>query len=248
MNVIKFVNSTTNIRIAEFISLTVTPINTGVNTATSVTVNMSSSYRREVLDVTNSQGSTQTIAFESLGGLLSLGEYHRDLQSSSNDTSVALDGVSPTVYNQGIMTGVGLVLNYNVKGSPLTIWRGFYDEQGNLLSYQDAQGRTRQLVQRFYGVVTTYTITENADNLNKYYSVVLNCSSIKTILSNNIRCRRTNHDDFLNETAGYMYKDQANKWQLGSTKTTSTVYDTCMDNVAPLNNAYFDFGNPPPGG
>jgi len=243
MNVINFVNSTTNIKIAEFISLTVTPVNTGVNTATSVTLNMTTSYRKETVTVNTYTGAPSTITFEALGGLLAVGEYHRDLQSSSNDTSISLDGISPTMYQGGAMTGIGLVLNYNIKGSPLTLWRGFYDEYGNLLNYTDANGNTRQLIQRFYGVVTTFTITENSEDNNKYYSVVLNCSSIKTVLSNNTKGRRTNHDDFLNQTLGYMYQDGSGKWQLSSTPTgDSEDYDTSMDNVAPLNNAYFDFG------
>ena len=246
MNKIDFVNSTTNIKIAEFVSISVTPINTSVNTASVVTLNISSSYRQETVTISTATGS-QSVTFEGLGGLLSLSEYHRDLQSSSNDTSVSLDGISPTEYNNftGALTGIALVLNYNVKGSPLTIWRGFYDQNGELMTYVDGHGDTRQLIQRFAGVITSFTITENQDPKNKYYSVVLNCSSIKTVLSNDVSGRRTNHDDFQNQTVGKMYQDGMGNWHLGTTSTTSTVYDTSMDNVAPLNNAYFDFGLKP---
>jgi len=245
MNKIQFVNSTTNIKVAEFISINVTPINTSVNTASVVTLNISTSYRNETCTVDLTTGTT-ALTFEAVSGLLNVGEYHRDLQSSSNDTSISLDGVSQTQIQNGALSGIGLVLNYNIKGSPLTIWRGFYDDSGNLMTYTDGQGRTRRLIQRFYGVVTSFTITENSDPQNLYYSIVLNCSSIKTILSNNVVGRRTNHDDFQHQTLGYMYQDGMGNWQLSATKTgDNSDYDTSMDQVAPLNNAYFNFGQKP---
>lgn len=187
----------TSIKTAEFVEIIIST--STIYTSQPPEVNISSSYRKETITLPDNR----TLTFTPAGGLLSIGEQHRDLQASSFDTSITLDGIAyDNIYN---------VLAYpTIRGSKVTIWRGFYNDNHQLTD----------VYQRFTGIIVSYVITENADPSNKYYSVVLNASSYKTILSNNIGGRRTNSDDWARTSPG----------------------DTSMDNVALLNNAYFNFG------
>ena len=196
---ISFVNTGTHIKTAEFVQLVIST--STIYAVQPPTVNVSSSYKYETLVIdTPTVGTTAT--FTPVGGLLSVGEQHRDLQASSFDTSIVLDGVAyGNIFN---------VLQYELRGALVTIWRGFYD---NNLS-------TPSIVKRFTGVVTSYVITEGQDLETPSYSVVLNVSSYKTILSNNIGGRRTNNDDW----------------------SRYDPTDTSMNNVANLSYLSFNFG------
>lgn len=196
---IEFVNTATSIKTADFVQIV---ISTSTNYAVQPPiVNVSSAYKYETVVIDQPTLGT-TATFTPVGGLLSIGEQHRDLQASSFDTSITLDGIAyGNIYN---------VLAYELRGALVTIWRGFYDDTLT----------TPTLVKRFTGVVTSYVITEGNTLEVPAYSVVLNVSSYKTILSNNIGGRRTNIDDW----ARY------------------DPTDTSMSNVANLSYLNFNFG------
>lgn len=165
-------------------------------TSTTNTYTFSNAYKNETIDGTE---------YSALGGLVAVGNQQRDLTATAYDTSVALVGVDPT--------NISLVLNANLRGSVIEIRRGFYNDGGTLTATYP----------RFKGVVTTFQISEDREGDIDTFNVVINCSSYKTILQNNVGGRRTNRDAW-------------NYWYSGT--------DTSMDNVEKLSGAYFDFGVP----
>lgn len=169
---------------------------TVTNEDNSTTVHtFSTSYKTEVID-----GST----YLALGGLLFVGSQQRDLRVTSTDTTITLSGLtSDNIY---------LVMNTKIKGSTIEIWRGFYNENYLLVN----------TVRRYSGVITSYTITEDREDITDNFTISVNCSSYKQILDNSVSGRKTN----------------TTSWK------EFNPTDVSMDKVAALDNTYFDFGNP----
>jgi len=167
-----------------------------INTNTNAIYTFSTAYKTEAIGGVN---------YTPMGGLVAVGDQQRDLAVTGYDTSISLAGVDPA--------NISLVLANNIRGSEVEIRRGFYNDGGNLTNTYP----------RFTGIVTSYTIAEDrVDDLDAF-TVVIRCSSYKSILENNIGGRRTSPD----------------VW-----KTLYAGTDTSMDNVVNLNGAYFDFGVP----
>jgi hypothetical protein len=149
-----------NVNNAEFVKLTI------VNPDGSTVVHtFSSSYRNEVIGDAN---------YLALGGLLMVGTQQRDLRVSSADTTVTLSGLSSD--------NIYLVLGTQIKGSLIEIWRGFYDDNYNLVN----------TVKRFDGIITSYTITEDREETIDNFVISVNCSAYKVVLENRIAGRKTN--------------------------------------------------------
>jgi hypothetical protein len=184
------VDNVDKVRSAEFVKLTV------VNTGTDEVYTFSTSFKHENI---NGQDYTP------MGGLVNIGQQQRDLRVTSFDTSISLVGIDPV--------NINLVLGKNIRGSEIEIYRGFYDDNYQLVNS----------VLRFTGIVTSYTVSETREGSDDMFGIVINCSSYKTVLENNVGGRRTNRD-----TWTYFY--------------AST--DTSMDGVEKLSGAYFDFGVP----
>lgn len=154
----------------------------------------------------STSGKIETIEgveYTPMGGLVEIGNQQRDLKVTGFDTSISLVGIDPV--------NIQMVLGTNIRGSEVEIYRGFYNDSYELVNS----------VLRFTGVVTSYTVSESKELEQMSFSIVINCSSYKSVLENNIGGRRTNRD-----TWTYWY---------GSN-------DTSMDFVEKLNGAYFDFG------
>lgn len=167
-----------------------------INTNTNSIYTFSTSYKKETIG---------GVEYTPMGGLVSVGQQQRDLAVTSFDTSIGLAGVDPA--------NISLVLANNIRGSEVEILRGFYSDGGRLTNTYS----------RFTGIVTSYTISEQREDDIDAFTVVINCSSYKSILENNVGGRRTNTD----------------AWRVFYAGT-----DTSMDNVVNLNGAYFDFGVP----
>jgi hypothetical protein len=177
---------------AEFVKLIVTP-----EIGTPVTHTFSTSFRTETID---------GVVYQALGTLLNIGTQQRDLRVTSSDTTITLSGLdSDNIY---------IVLGTKIKGSPIEIYRGFYDDNYNLVN----------TVRRFNGIITSYTITEDLqqDNNIDNFVISVNCSAYKTILENRIAGRKTN----------------SNSWK------EFNPTDISMDRVQAISEAYFDFGKP----
>ncbi len=177
---------------AEFVKLIVTP-----EIGAPVTYTFSTSFRTETID---------GVVYQALGTLLNIGTQQRDLRVTSSDTTITLSGLdSDNIY---------IVLGTKIKGSPIEIYRGFYDDNYNLVN----------TVRRFNGIITSYTITEDLqqDNNIDNFVISINCSAYKTILENRMAGRKTN----------------SNSWK------EFNPTDISMDRVQAISEAYFDFGKP----
>jgi hypothetical protein len=111
-----------------------------------------------------------------------------------------------------------LVFDSNIKGSKLEILRGFYGDPGTANAYVLQNTYTR-----FTGIVTSYAINEDREDLLDTFTVTVNASSYKVVLENRIAGRKTNKLS----------------WQQFSAN------DSSMNNVFSLADQTFDFGQDP---
>lgn len=195
MNVIAPVQNTNNIRYAEFVQV-VTP------TAT---------YRFATTPTALTVAGIGT--FDGLGALVGIGEIQRDIKSTANQTSLTLVGIDTAL--------LGWVLGQEIKGSQITMWKGFFDTDGNLIT----GGGTGGLYQYFYGYVNNFTIGEQWMEEARMYvgTIAVSASSIQIILQNRIAGRFTNDQSWQFYNAG----------------------DTSMNRVGYVSTIYFPFGKTP---
>jgi hypothetical protein len=173
---------------------------TGNGTAANVTVlTFSSSYKNETIS-----GNV----YDALGGLLEVGAQNRNLRVTSGETTIALSGIDGNnIYN---------VLATNIRGSEVEVLRGFYSNNMVL----------QNVYPRFRGIVTSYAISEDRDNLEDNFTVSVSASSYKTVLENRIAGRKTNKES----------------WQFFDPT------DTSMNQVYAISGVTFDFGQTPKAG
>lgn len=183
----------TYINNAEFVKLTI--YNDVSNTADVSIYTFSSAYKEETID-----GQV----FSPLGGLLAVGIQQRDIRATSADTSLSLSGIDGN--------NIYVVLDSKIRGSKLEIYRGFYDSNFEL----------ENTYQRFTGIVTSYSISEDRHDLVDTFTVTINASSFKSVLENRISGRKTN----------------MKSWQVFDPT------DTSMNNVYSIAGQNFDFGKP----
>jgi hypothetical protein len=225
-DLIPSVANTTSIRSAEFVRLTIQ----STTTATESIYTFSSSYQTENVYVDSdgditvtppNTGTYTTSTFLPMGGLLGVGEQHRDLRATSFDTNITLTGLDPAGYSSHDDPGganttasnIALVLSTPIRGSEIEIFRGFYNTNYNLVEF----------VPRFKGIITGYTIQEDVQDGRDIFTVNVNCSSYKKVLENNVGGRRTNSNEWEQYVSFY-----------GT--------DTSMVNIEKLNGSLFDFG------
>lgn len=196
MTTINAVNSP-SIRHAEFVRMVVgqtgsTTTYTFCNAAAPVTVN--------------------GITFTNLGALLGVGDVQRDIKATSDDMTISLTGIDPS--------WVGVILGTYIKGSTVEVWRGFLDDNNQIITTP-----TQQFFKRYQGIINNVSITENFDSQmrTRVATCSVSCSSMRRILENRMSGVKTNQQS----------------WQF--------IYanDTSMNRVATIANTYFDFGKPP---
>lgn len=195
-------NNTPFINNAEFVKLTI--YNEYGNTSNGGIAGIytfSSAYKDEVIG---------NVTYEALGGLVAVGTQPRNIRVTSADTSVTLSGVDGN--------NIYMVLDSNIKGSKLEILRGFYGDPGTANAYVLQNTYTR-----FTGIVTSYAINEDREDLIDTFTVTVNASSYKVVLENRIAGRKTNKTS----------------WQQFNTT------DSSMNNVFSLADQTFDFGQDP---
>jgi hypothetical protein len=113
---------------------------------------------------------------------------------------------------------MAIVLGTKIRGSIIEVIRGFYNANYVLTS----------VAQRFTGIITSYNITEERQELVDNFTITLNASSYKNVLQNRVAGRKTNGES----------------WKSFPVSAT----DTSMDNVYSLSDQYFDFGAKPKAG
>jgi hypothetical protein len=173
-----------------------------------ITINTTTYYLSNAWSPIVFNGNTYT----QLGNFMGMSEIQDDLKVTNNQIAVQLTGL-PT--DDGSPSYMGIVLNSNVKGSKIQIYRAFFDPtSGNY----DAT----QVYLRFSGYVSNYSLSENWDQDNKLTSntIGIQCSSIHAIMEKKYTGRRTNETD-------------QQFWYPG---------DTGMYRVKSLADSQFDFG------
>jgi hypothetical protein len=163
--------------------------------------------------------STVTIngmTFTGMGVYLGISEIQQDLKSTSVDMSVSISGLTPS--------SVALILATNLKGSQLTVWRGFLDSDNQILTISGVQ----QFFQRYKGIVNNISLQETFDNDKRERIVTCSMSSasMRFVLDARIAGIRTN----------------PSSWR--------AIYpnDTSMDRVPVIASTYFNFGKQPTAG
>lgn len=212
---ISAVQNTNSIKDAEFVELTVSFTN---GTASiNRTFYFSTSYKKETIG-----GNL----YGELGPLLGITTTQRDISSTGYDTAISITGMDPywiyVVAGSPATTAIPVTgqadipIGYYplIKGSKLTIRRGFYDDTYTLTS----------TVLRYTGIITSYSINEERDSgydaINDTYTISLQCSNYKQVLENRISGRKTN----------------STSWK------QKYPNDTSMDRVSGLEGKQFDFG------
>ena len=152
--------------------------------------------------------------YTQLGNFLGMSEMQDDLKVTNNQLNIQLSGLPP---DDGSPNYMSVVLNSNIKGSKIQIYRAFFDSS---TGFYDAT----QVYLRFSGYVSNYNLSENWDQENKLTSntVGIQCSSIHAIMEKKFTGRRTNDAD-------------QQFWYPG---------DTGMYRVKTLADSQFDFGKP----
>jgi len=187
-------DSTNNIRYADFIRVIT---NTGTyrfaTTATALTI-----------------PAVDSLPFDGLGSLVGIGDIQRDIKSTANQTSITLVGIDTAL--------LSWVLSQDVKGSQITMWKGFFDTSGNLIT----TGGTGGLYQYFYGFVSMFQISEQwMEEVRSYVGTIsVQASNIQMILQNRNAGRFTNDSS----------------WQFFYSN------DTSMNRVGVVSTLYFPFG------
>lgn len=152
------------------------------------------------------------ITFTNLGALLNVGDVQRDIKATSDDMTIQLTGINPA--------NIGIILGNDIKGSLVEVWRGFFDENNQIITTP-----TTQFFKRYQGIISSVSITEdfNSELRQRIATCSIACSSMRRVLENRLSGVKTNK----------------NNWQF--------IYpnDTSMNRVTEISNTYFDFGAPP---
>ena len=152
--------------------------------------------------------------YTQLGHFMGISEIQDDLRITNNQIGIQLSGIPP---DDGSPNYMSVILNSNIKGSKVQIYRAFFDvSTGNYVA--------TQVYLRFSGYISNYSLSENWDQDNKLVSntIGIQCSSIHAIMEKKYTGRRTNDAD-------------QQRWFPG---------DTGMYRVKTLADSQFDFGKP----
>lgn len=162
----------------------------------------SNSFKDEIID---------GVTYTALGGLLGVSEIQRDVRVTGYDLNLSLTGLDPN--------NIFRVLNKDLRGATIEIYRGFYDENYVLNT------TTQPPIKRYAGTITSFNIQETRENKDNDYAISIQASNYKIILENNVNGRKTNRTSWRDPYYEY-------------------PTDPSMDAVISLEGRYFDFGKP----
>lgn len=157
-----------------------------------ITVNTTTYYISNAFGPLVYNGNT----YSQLGHFLGITEIQDDLKITNNQITLQLIGIPP---DDGSPNYMSVVLNSNIKGSRVKIYRAFFNTDGNF--------DVNQVYLRFSGYISNYSLSETWDNTNKQTSnnIGVQLSSIHGILEKKYSGRRTNETDFAPSDSG-MYR------------------------------------------
>lgn len=152
--------------------------------------------------------------YTQLGHFMGTSDITDDLKATNNQITITLSGIPPDNSDPNYMS---IVLNSNIKGSRVQIYRIFFDPT----TYQI---KDNTAYQRFNGYISNYALNENWDQDNKLVTntISIQCSSVHAVMEKQYSGRRTNDSD-----QKYWYPT-----------------DTGMYRVKIISDSSFDFGKP----
>jgi hypothetical protein len=173
-------------------------------------------YNSTFSDYVTNAASNVTVngmTFAALGAYMGISDIQQDMKSSSVDVKISITGLDPTYISQ--------VLSSVIKGSVVTVWRGFLDSDNQI----ETIGGVQQFFQRYQGIVNNIAIDESFDQSSRVRTAtcVISSASMRLILDSRIAGIRTN----------------PSSWQ--------AIYpnDTSMNRVPSIAATYFNFGGKP---
>ena len=173
-----------------------------------ITVNETVYYISNAYGPVTFDGNTYT----QLGHFLGMSEIQDDLKVTNNQISVNLSGIPS---DDGSPNYLSIILNSNIKGGRIQIYRAFFDASGNYTP--------SQVYLRFDGYINNYSLSDTISTDGQSSSdIQIQCSSIHAIMEKQYSGRRTNDTD-----QQYWFAN-----------------DTGMSRVKSLSDAQFDFGKP----
>jgi hypothetical protein len=130
--------------------------------------------------------------YTNTGTLMSVGEITSELRASASELAITLSGI-PT-------GSVSNILTYDIKGSAISIYRGFFNPTTHVLL--DTAPLDNPAL-KFKGVITNYSIADDVDVVKgiAITTISLSCNSMVEVLSNKVTGRRTNLVDFPGESS-----------------------------------------------
>ena len=156
------------------------------------------------------------MTFTGMGTYLGITDIQQDMKSTSVDMKLSISGLA--------LANISLVLTANIKGNKITVWRGFLDENNQILTIDGVQ----QFFQRYQGIVNNLSISEEFDNnaRTRVATCVISSASMRLVLDSRVAGVRTNPSSWRN-----LYPN-----------------DTSMDRVPVIASTYFNFGKTPTSG
>jgi len=146
-----------------------------------------------------------------MGSYMGVSEIQSDMKATSTDVKLTISGLNPA--------NIALVLGANIKGSNLTIWRGFTDSNNQLLTI----GGVLQFFQRYQGIINNISIAETFDERTRERAAtcIMSSASMRLVLDSRIAGIKTNPSSWR-----FLYPN-----------------DASMDRVPAIASTYFNFGN-----
>ena len=196
-NVIAPIENTNNIRYADFVQIIVP--------ATSTLAGHTYNFSTAPVTIT-----ANGITFDALGALVGIGKIQRDIKSTANQTTVTIVGIDTAL--------LGAVLALNFKGSKITMWKGFFDTNNQLI----ITGGSGGLYQYFLGFINSFNISEQwmEDARMLVGTITLSAANVQMILQSRIAGRFTNDPSWQYYNSG----------------------DTSMNRVAVISTLTYPFG------
>lgn len=163
--------------------------------------------------------STVTVngmTFTGMGVYLGISEIQQDLKSTSVDMNVSISGLTSS--------SIAQILATNIKGSTITVWRGFLDSNNQIQTI----GGVQQFFARYQGIINNIALTETFDNniRERIATCSMSSASMRFVLDSRVAGIRTNPSSWRN-----IYPN-----------------DTSMDRVPVIASTYFNFGKVPTDG
>jgi hypothetical protein len=132
--------------------------------------------------------------YTNIGNLLNISDTTNNLTPTTSDITISLSGI-PT-------NSISTILSQQIKGSTITIYRGFFNPNTNQLIDLDPGPGVSNVLMKFKGIVTNYSISDQIDVSSSTSSstIALTCNSMVEVLMNKVNGRRTNSSDFTDKS------------------------------------------------